>query len=471
MVKLSLNGPKTVTKGAIALISVTVDNNAEARRVDLKLLDFYGGKSTKIYEEMNLELKENERVARSVEWGTKEAAVGNHELRAELIPIGSINPIGSQKLDAEVKAGSDSECKHLSYCNGDQLTSFGFEDGACVQKPAVLCIADGCLRAKCEPEVGCTFRPDNSLCSDQCMENELKVSALCIQSGKRGICNYESLECSEDLACKPQSFSCAGKNYYCARKGAAYVWSDTLRDCGSRGNNVISPLPAIVSPIYRPKSLEEQKELEESGTESEVISVIKFVTEHEIIRDTVQEHVGVYTNSPQNIVKLVCAFSENSGSCSCEPGYDGSGKNFQCTMEPLVNGIYAITLLTSDKKIRRLELALEPGKRGVINVVKITKTENVGLYGLALLVSSALVFIAIYVVARKVYLKRKLEVQIFREREMIPKQKDNLKFKLMKGEISPEDFRSAFASLEKRESEIGARIKEYYEKNPSGKSA
>ena len=88
-----------------------------------------------------------------------------------------------------------------------------------------------------------------------------------------------------------------------------------------------------------------------------------------------------------------------------------------------------------------------------------------------MLVSSALVFIAIYVVARKVYLKRKLEVQIFREREMIPQQKDNLKFKLMKGEISPEDFRSAFASLEKRETEIGARIKEYYEKNPSGKSA
>ncbi|MBI5224538.1 hypothetical protein HY989_01585 [Candidatus Micrarchaeota archaeon] len=393
------------------------------------------------------------------------------------------NEPASGRLKFTTKTDESVSCSFKNYCKTEPAPAYVTHkevDGVCVENIPTKCVVKGCLTPACnELEGGCYGAVDDSKCQDVCDKKSLKLTGSCTVDAKdktNGVCEYNEPVCNEQTACLTSTIACGGSDYYCVKIGENYLWSQDYSSCRDLGSeiqrkvSVADPSGTIttVESGFEKNSEDVDEFLQRAtGGERNTIKATGIITEPDIIKIDQKAGIFITTNSKTNIESknILCVAPTDSKSiCYCETGYLGNNKNIKCEVLPPVSGTYNITLLNDEKQGGKMEVELIPGKKAAIFNIKVKDRQNNDVIFISLGISVLMIIVTFGIILNKRIQLKGFGKKMQREKELIAGQKDALKYKFMKREISQDEFTKAFMVLDKREAEADARLNEWADK-------
>ncbi|MFH0972279.1 MAG: hypothetical protein V1835_06995, partial [Candidatus Micrarchaeota archaeon] len=382
-----------------------------------------------------------------------------------------------------LSAGSNS-CSGMNQCTNSNRSWVSYQEvnGTCVQGNTTECPAYGCMIPLCNPtKGGCYAIEDSTKCVPQCSGDVLKPRGSCQATDEfSGSCEYEDIECNEANKCHKEPYSCGGKSYFCAKVGGKYEWTTDAGLCGIDPSLIEAPKPTVPATAIKnaPHAVNEVRQTREYDAKlakqceeksCNAINAKEYATDPEIITGDEQVLVGIKTdsNSPLDEKLIGCKPPKDSEStCFCNVGYEGSDRGLRCSIGPPAVGEYQITLRNSDKEGGTVVLMLEKGKKAVMAKMTVPDRKNEDLFWVFIAITIVLVLIATGIVVNNRRMERRKGKILRRNLQMLPKQEENLKYKMMKGIITPEFYQTAMMTLEKNKTVWESDLKEWEKKHP-----
>jgi len=213
-----------------------------------------------------------------------------------------------------------------------------------------------------------------------------------------------------------------------------------------------TPLPpnTAVKKEVRPTIIPELEEIINS------ILVLEYYFSPEVIDSTRKTRVFVFTDSESRLAfNLPC---KGPSTCICRPPFDGTHSNFICEIFPPVNGTYAIRLSNALNESGVFVARLIPGEEAFLYTVYIPPRPNAYIvYGALLAVAGLLGYG--FLKSVRSYRKRAKEPALLEaERVRMENEKQDLKYRLLKRQVSQDVYRSKMLANERKLTEIKSRL-------------